>query len=253
MEDHPKEQGEEEELKEESENEEQDNFETPSKTPSKSPLKTSSKTPSKFVQKNHPEGLVIDDIIFGGSKNQMCEEFASNMQKEFEMSMLGEISFFLGLQISQSDKGIFLSQTKYVREMLKGFRFEDCHPISTPMVTGCKLSKNDESPDANQTQYRSMIGSLLYVTTTRLDIMQAVGVATWYQAAPKKTHVQVVKRIFKYLKGTMDFGLWYPKCDDFTLRAYTNVDWAGDKDDSKSTSGGAFLLGNNLVSWLSKK
>lgn len=87
------------------------------------------------------------------------------------MSMLGELSFFLGLQIHQSKEGIFISKTKYIREMLKRFKMEDCTPVSTPMVTGCKLNKDDESFDANQTLYRSMIGSLLYVTTTRPDIM----------------------------------------------------------------------------------
>ncbi|XP_057842295.2 secreted RxLR effector protein 161-like [Cryptomeria japonica] len=121
------------------------------------------------------------------------------------------------------------------------------------MVTGCKLSKEDESSDANQTLYRSMIGSLLYVIAPRPDIMQVVGVVARYEVAPKEGHVQAVKKIFKYLRGTMDFGLWYPKGDDFTLKAYTNVDWAGNIDDIKNTSGGAFFLGNNLVSWLSKK
>lgn len=97
------------------------------------------------------------------------------MKKEFEMSMLGELSFFLGLQIHQTEKGIFISQTKYIREMLKRFRMEDCHLVSIPMVTGCKLSKEDESPIVNSTYYRSMGGILLYVIATRPNIMQAVG------------------------------------------------------------------------------
>jgi hypothetical protein len=107
--------------------------------------------------------VYVDDIIFGGNMKEMFQEFAIEMQKEFEMSMLGELSFFLGLQISQSDKGIFISQTKYIKEMLKKFRMEYCTPINTPMVTGCKLRKNDESPKGNKTLYKSMIGSLLYV------------------------------------------------------------------------------------------
>jgi hypothetical protein len=197
--------------------------------------------------------VYVDDIIFGGSMKEMCQEFAIEMKKEFEMSMLGELSFFLGLQISQSDKGIFISQTKYVKEMLKKFIMEDCTPVNTPMVTSCKLRKNDESPEANQTLYRSMIGSLLYVTTSRPNIMQAIGLVARFQDAPKETHVQVVKRIFKYLKGTLDFGLWYSRGEYFTLTTYTDADWADNVDDKKSTSGGAFFLGNSLVSWLSKK
>jgi hypothetical protein len=97
------------------------------------------------------------------------------MKNEFEMSLLGELSFFLGLQIRQSNQGIFISQTKYIREMLKRFGMEDCKPIITPMQTNCKLSKDDDSKSTDQRKYRSMIGSLLYVTTSRRDVMQAFG------------------------------------------------------------------------------
>lgn len=115
--------------------------------------------------------VYVDDIIFGGNKDTLCKEFVDQMQSEFEMSMLGELSYFLGLQISQQDKGIFISQTKYARDMLKKFQMEDSKLVSTPIVTGCKLSKVDESPEVDQTLYRSMIGSLLYLTASRLDIV----------------------------------------------------------------------------------
>jgi hypothetical protein len=197
--------------------------------------------------------VYVDDIIFGSNDDRMSQNFAEEMQKEFEMSMLGELSFFLGLQISQSSKGIFISQTKYIKEMLKKFRMEDCAPVSTPMITGCKLRKDDESPKANQTLYRSMIGSLLYVTTSRPYIMQAIGLVARFQSAPKETHVQAVKRIFRYLKGTLDFVLWYSRSKDFTLTTYTDADWEGSIDDKKSTSGGALFLGNCLVSWCKKQ
>jgi hypothetical protein len=175
------------------------------------------------------------------------------MQSEFEMSLLGELSFFLGLQIRQSNQGIFISQTKYIREMLKRFGMEDCKPVITPMQTSCKLSKDDDSKSTDQRQYRSMIGSLLYVTASRPDVMQAVGQVARFQAAPKESHVLAVKRIFRYLKGTEEFGLWYPKGKDLSLMAYTDADWAGCIDDRRSTSGAAFYLGECLVSWLSKK
>ena len=213
---------------------------------------------SNLYFKNKGDDLLIlvvyvDDIIFGGSNDEMCKNFAKSMQSEFEMSMIGELSFFLGLQVSQLDKGIFLSQTKYVKEMLKKFKMEDCKPVSTPMVTGCKLSKDDESPEANQTMYRSMIGSLLYVIATRPDIMQVVGLVARFQDFPMETHVVAVKRIFRYLKGTMDYGLWYPRSKNLSLTAFTDIDWVGSINDRKSTSGGAFFLGDCLVSWLSKK
>jgi hypothetical protein len=107
------------------------------------------------------------------------------------------------------------------------------------MITGCNLSSNDDSPTVNQPEYRSMIGSLLYLTGTRPDIMHAVGIVGRFQANPRESHLQAVKRIFKYLQGTQDFGLWYPRNVDLTLHAYTDADWDGSVDDRKSTSGGA--------------
>ena len=130
---------------------------------------------------------------------------------------------------------------------------EDCKPVSTPMITRCNLSTNDDSPTVNQPEYRSMIGSLLYLTGTRPDIMHAIGIVGRFQANPRESHLQDVKRIFKYLQGTQDFGLWYPSNADLTLHAYTDADWAGNVDDRKNTSGGAFYMGPRLVSWFSKK
>jgi hypothetical protein len=180
--------------------------------------------------------VYVDDIIFGSDDDRLSQKFAKDMQNEFEMSLLGELSFFLGLQIRQSNQGIFISQTKYIREMLKRFGMEDCKPVITPMQTSCKLSKDDDSKSTDQRQYRSMIGSLLYVTTSRPDVMQAVGQVARFQAAPKESHVLAVKRIFRYLKGTEEFGLWYPKGKDLSLIAYTDADWAGCIDDRRSTS-----------------
>ena len=120
------------------------------------------------------------------------------------MSLLGELTFFLGLQVSQSNKGIFIYQTKYIKYMLKKFKMENSNTISTPMVTSCNLSKDDESLEVDHTMYRSMIGSLLYLTATRPDVMQVVGLVARFQSAPKETHVTAVKRIFRYSKGTME-------------------------------------------------
>jgi hypothetical protein len=167
--------------------------------------------------------------------------------------MLGELTFFLGLQVSQSEKGIFISQTKYNKKMLKKFQMEDFKPMSTHMITLCKLSKDDESLEVDQTMYRSMIGILLYAIATKPDIMQAIGLVARFQSAPKETHMKEVKRVFRYLKVILDFGLPYPKIEDFTLTAYSNADWVGSVDDRNSTSGDALFLGECLISWLSKK
>jgi hypothetical protein len=129
--------------------------------------------------------VYVDDIIFGCNKDPLVQWFSSAMESEFEMSMIGELSFFLGLQIMQRFEGMFISQEKYLREMLKRFQMEDSKPVGTPMVTGCKLSKNDDSPDVDQKSYRSMIGSLLYIRTSHPDIMHAIGMVGRFQSASK--------------------------------------------------------------------
>ena len=131
--------------------------------------------------------VYVDNIIFGSDIQTLSVNFASEMKKEFEMSMLGELTLFLGLQVSQSEKKrIFISQTKYIKEMLKKFKMEDSKLVSTLMVTGCKLSKDDESLEVDHTMYRSMISTLLYVTTTRPDVMQAVGLVSIYTCGCSK-------------------------------------------------------------------
>jgi hypothetical protein len=115
--------------------------------------------------------VYVDDIIFGSNITTMNRKFATEMQEEFEMSMMGELYFFLGLQVTQSEKRLFISQTKYIKEMLNKFQMEDSKHVSTPMVTGCKLSLDNDSPKVNQTIYRSMIRSFIYSTSTRPDIM----------------------------------------------------------------------------------
>eukprot|EP00253_Pinus_taeda_P001964 PITA_01964 len=187
------------------------------------------------------------------NEEAMSQNFALVIQKEFEMSLLGELTYFLGLQVQQNKNGIFLSQTKYLKQILKKYGMKDSKPVCTLMVTGCSLSANDDSTIVHQPTYRSMIGSLLYLRGTRLDIMHAVGIVGRFQANPKEAHLQVVKRIFKYLQGTQNYGLWYPRDTDLTLHAYTGADWAGSVDDRNNTSGGAFFMGLRLVSWFNKK
>jgi len=119
--------------------------------------------------------VYVDDIIFGNNDDRLSKKFAKCMHNEFKISLLGELYFFLGLHICQQDKGVFISHTKYIKEMIKKFGMVYCKPVSTPMQTSWKLNKDDESKDSYQRFYRSMIGSLIYVTTSRPDVMQAVG------------------------------------------------------------------------------
>ena len=129
--------------------------------------------------------VYVDDILFGSNDDALSQGSSKLMQSEFEMSMLGELSYFIGLQTSQLENGIFLSQTKYAKEMLNKFYMEDCKPTETPMIKGCKLTKNDDSPNVDQTTYRSMIGSLLYLTTSRPNIMHFVYLVTIFQSSRK--------------------------------------------------------------------
>ena len=149
--------------------------------------------------------------------------------------------------------GICITQSRYLKEILKNFGMEDYGPVRTPMSIGHKISSKDDSKEVDKTTYKLMTRKLQYVVHTRLNIALAVGMVARFFANPKENHMMAIKRIMSYLKGTEEYGLWYKKGDNFELRAFTNVDWEGSVDDRKSTSGGAFFLGKRLVSWTSKK
>ncbi|GKA59376.1 hypothetical protein Tco_0758689 [Tanacetum coccineum] len=166
---------------------------------------------------------------------------------------MGEPTFFLGLQVKQKEDGIFISQDKYVTEILKKFGFSDVKTASTPMETHKPLLKDADGEDVDEHMYRSMIGSLMYLTSSRPDIMFVVCVCARFQVNPKVSHLHAVKRIFRYLKGQPKLGLWYPKDSPFDLVAYTDSDYAGASLDRKSTTGGCQFLGCRLISWQCKK
>jgi hypothetical protein len=173
--------------------------------------------------------IYVDDIIFGSTNQDFCEEFGKIMAKEFEMSMIGKLSYFLGLQIKQLKNGTFMSQGKYIKDMLKKFGMNEAKPISTPIGTNGSLDSNKSGNMVDQKIYRSMIGSLLYVTTSRADIMFSVCMCARFQASPRESHLTATKRILRYLKHTQDVGLWYPKGAKFELVDYSDLDYAGCK------------------------
>ncbi|RVW49846.1 Retrovirus-related Pol polyprotein from transposon RE1 [Vitis vinifera] len=139
------------------------------------------------------------------------------------------------------------------RELVKKFGLESTKHFRTPMPTNLKLSKDESGKGVEETLYRSMIGSLLYLTASRPDIAFSVGVCARYQACPKESHLIALKRIIRYIAGTLELGLWYPFDTHSDVACYTDADWAGNVDDRKSTSGGCFYIGNCLVAWMSKK
>nr|GFA24429.1 uncharacterized mitochondrial protein AtMg00810-like [Tanacetum cinerariifolium] len=165
----------------------------------------------------------------------------------------GEMTFFLGLQVNQSLCGIFINQSKYVLESLNKYGMESCDPIGTPMEIKDKLDLDQNRTPVDAMKYRSMIGALMYLTSSRPDIVHATCLCARYQAKPIERHLKEVKRIFRYLWGTVNTDIWYTKDSGFELTRFSDTDYARCKDTFKSTSGGAQFLGEKLVSWSSKK
>ncbi|KAK0578805.1 hypothetical protein LWI29_016460 [Acer saccharum] len=210
-----------------------------------------------FIKRDNDELFIaqiyVDDIVFGSTNNTKVQQFVDVMSLEFEMSLVGELSYFLGLQIRQMHDEIFITQAKYAKNLVKKFGLEKAKHCDTPMSTTLKLSKDASGKSVEQTLYRGMIGSLLYLTASRPDISFSVGVCARYQADPKESHLSSVKRIIRYVNGTSNYGIWYSFDTNASLVGFSDADWAGNCDDRKSTSGGCFFLGNNLVSWFCKK
>ncbi|GJV16263.1 retrovirus-related pol polyprotein from transposon TNT 1-94 [Tanacetum coccineum] len=193
------------------------------------------------------------DIIFASTNPKACKLFAFEMNSTFKMSMMGQMSFFLGLQVSKNPRGIFINQSKYAQEILKKFGFDTCTPIDTPMAERPNLDEDKGGKLIDPTRFRGMVGSLMYLSASRPDIVFAVCMCARYQAKPTEMHLTAIKRIFRYLKGTIHMGLWYPKDSGFELKAFADADYAGCHDTRRSTSGSAQFLGHRLVSWSSKK
>ncbi|GKA48891.1 retrovirus-related pol polyprotein from transposon TNT 1-94 [Tanacetum coccineum] len=194
--------------------------------------------------------IYVDDIIFASTDPKACEIFSYEMSSKFQMSMMGQMSFFLGLQVSQNPEGIFINQSKFALEILKKFGMDSCDPVDTPMVDRLKLDEDPLGIPVDQTRFRSMVGSLMYLTASRPDLVFAVCMCARYQASPTKKHLEALKRVFWYLRGTINWGLWYPKDTAMALTAYADADHAGCQDTRRSTSGSAQFLGDKLILWM---
>nr|GEU32018.1 retrovirus-related Pol polyprotein from transposon TNT 1-94 [Tanacetum cinerariifolium] len=213
--------------------------------------------PMLFIRRFVDDILVVqvyvDDIIFGSIHPKYTQIFFDLMKSRFEMSMMGEMMFFLGLQVNQSPCGIFLNQSNCVLEILEKYAMESCDPVGTPMEIKDKFGLDQNGTLVDASKYRSMIGSLMYLTSSTPDIVHATCLCARYQAKPTEKHLKEGKRIFRYLQGTINTGLWYMKDSGFELTGFSDVDYAGCKDTFKSTSSGAQFVGEKLVSWSSKK
>ncbi|GJX53201.1 retrovirus-related pol polyprotein from transposon TNT 1-94 [Tanacetum coccineum] len=187
--------------------------------------------PTLFIRRQGTDILLVqiyvDDIIFASTTPELCDQFSKIMCLKFKMLMMGKISFFLALQISQSPRGIFINQSKYALESLRKYGMESSDPMDTPMVEKSKLDEDTQGKAVDPTHYRGMVGTLMYLTVSRPDLTFVVCMCAQYQAKPTEKHLHAIKRIFKYLRGTVNRGLWYPKDSSIALTTYADADHAG--------------------------
>ncbi|GJX45361.1 retrovirus-related pol polyprotein from transposon TNT 1-94 [Tanacetum coccineum] len=206
--------------------------------------------PTLFIRKEGKELLLVqvyvNDIIFATSTPELCDLFAKIMCSKFKMSMISKISFFLGLQMFLNPKGNFINLSKYALESLKKYGFDSCNLVDTPMVEKSKLDKDKEGKTVNPSHYHGMIGTLLYLTASRPDLQFAICMCARYQARLTEKHLHAVKRIFRYLRGTVNRGLWYLKDSLIELTAFADADHAGYQDTRRNTSGSMQFLGDRL-------
>ena len=197
--------------------------------------------------------VYVDDLLVTGSNEKLVKEFKAEMLKVFEMTNLGLMSYFLGMEVKQDHDGVFISQKKYAKEILNKFHMDDCKRTSTPMNQKEKFSKDDGTEKVDESQYRSLIGCLMYLTATRPDIMFSVSLLSRFMHCASEVHFQAAKRIVRYIKGTTNYGIKYSYCQNFKLHGYSDSDWAGSIDDMRSTTRFCFNFGFRIFSWSSKK
>lgn len=197
--------------------------------------------------------IYVDDLIITSSSALLIEQIKQSLRQSFDMVDLGLLHYCLGVEIWQTNGSIFISQSKYARSLLDKFQMQDCKPASTPMEKGLKLSANSDSPVVDESLFRQLVGSLIYLTTTRLDLSYVVSYISRFMTVCKADHWVAMKRVLRYAKGTSDFGILYGRSKDPRLIGFRDSDWVGYIDDKKSTSGYVFSLGTGAVTWTNKK
>ena len=197
--------------------------------------------------------LYVDDMIITGDDPAGICDLQKFLNQQFEMKDLGTLSYFLGLEVTSSSDGYYLSQAKYASDLLSKADLTDSKTVSIPLELNVKLNITDGELLSDATLYRQLVGSLIYLTVTRSDLAYAVYLVSQFMSAPRSTHYAAVLRILRYIKGTLFHGLHFSVQSSLELRTYADADWAGDPTDRRSTTGYCFLLGSSLISWRSKK
>lgn len=197
--------------------------------------------------------VYVDDIIVTSNSSPHLTHLFAALNKEFAMKDLGPLNYFLGVEVHQIQSGLLLSQSKYILDLLKRANMEGAKPCSTPISSGKSLSRADGSSLQDPTQYRQILGALQYLSFTRPDICYAVNKVCQLMHLPSDAHWMTVKRILRYLKHTIHYGLQLRRQNPFRLSAYSDADWAGCPDDRRSTGGYGIFFGHNLISWTCRK
>jgi hypothetical protein len=199
-------------------------------------------------------GVYVDDLVITDTKDAEVASFKEEMKATFQMSDMGLLSFYLGIEVHQGDSGITLRHTAYAKHVVELDRLIDCNPALTPMEERLKLSRDSTTEEVDATQYQRLVGRLRYLAHTRSDLAFSVGYVSQFMQRPTTEHQQTVKRIIRYVAGTLDHGIYYPRCPRKAhLIGYRDSNHVGDIDTSKSTSGIIFFFGKCLISWQSVK
>ena len=197
--------------------------------------------------------LYVDDLLITRSNIKQIDGFKGEMMEIFEMTDLGLMTYFLGMEIKQEEHEVFICQRKYAKKILKKFHMEDCKAMATPMNSKESLSKDDGADKVDENYFRSMVGCLMYLTATRPDILFAVSILSRFMHCASENHLKTAKRVIRYIKGTVAFGIKFTKCQNSKLLGFSDSDWGGSVDYMKSASGYCFSLGSGVFSWSSKK
>lgn len=198
--------------------------------------------------------VYVDDLLVTGSKVSMIEEFKKQMKQRFEMSDMGKLSYYLGIEVKQREGYIELKQAGYARKILEKAGLKDCNPVKFPMDLKENINRDEGGEAVNATEYKSMIGGLRYLVHTRPDIAFSVGILSRHMERPTELHQNAAKRVLRYVKGTIHFGLVYSKdSGNNILTGFTDSDLGGDLDDRRSTGGMVFYLNESIITWVSQK
>ena len=197
--------------------------------------------------------IYVDDLIIVGDRDVEIEKVKGLLMQYFEMKDLGELHYFLGIEVIRTSEGIWLSQRQYALDMLSKYGMADCKPISMPLDVNAKMSAHIGDVVEDVTMYRKIVGSLIYLTITRPDLNYTLGLESQFMQLPRKPHLDDVRRTLCYVRSTLDYALFYAVDAPLELYGYTDADWAGSISDKRSTSGFMFSFGSAAVTWSSKK